>query len=154
MVDRSPPATTEFLLDTMRQRRDILLALRNLTDAQRDSAPASEAGVTLGILARKAGLLDELAAIHERLQPFHHDDPEQRIWLSPERRHACRQLADEGQQLLREIIAIEQTTVDVITAQRDAVAAQLQQGTDAILASNAYTAGNALNESTLDLSNF
>ena len=137
----------------MRQRRDLLVALRSLTNAQQDAIQTSEPSITLGILARKSSLLDELSEVHYQLIPFHHDDPELRTWATPERRQLCRQLADEGQQLLREIIAVEQATVDAVSTQRDAVAAQLQDGTDSIIASNAYTAGDLLNQSTLDLSN-
>ncbi len=154
MDSESQSANTELLLQCMRQRRDLLLALRALTNSQQEAMQTSEPSVTLGILSRKSNLLDELAQIHQRLIPFHHDDPEQRQWATPERRQLCQQLANEGQQLLREIIAVEQVTVDAISMQRDAIAAQLQNGTDSILASNAYTAGDMLNQSTLDLSNF
>jgi hypothetical protein len=137
----------------MRQRRDILLTLRGLTTTQRESSAASDPTVTLGILSRKSTLLDELAAIHQQLQPFHYDDPEQRLWALPEQRQQCQLLADEGQQLLREIIDMEQATVEAITTHREAVAAQLQNGTDSVLANNAYTAGDQLQASSLDLSN-
>lgn len=149
----SPPAGTELLLQCMRHRRDTLLALHGLTTAQCALPLASDPSVTLGILARKSSLIDELTAIHEQLQPFHHDDPEQRLWPVPEQRQLCQQIADEGQQLLREIIAMEQATVEAVSMQRDAVAAQLQNGTDSVLASNAYTAGDRLHASSLDLSN-
>jgi hypothetical protein len=153
MDSDSPPIGTELLLHCMRQRRDILLALRGLTTTQRESSAASDPTVTLGILSRKSTLLDELAFIHQQLRPFHHDDPEQRYWAIPEQRQQCQLLADEGQQLLREIIDIEQATVQAITTHRDAVAAQLQNGTDSVLANNAYTAGEQLHASSLDLSN-
>jgi len=153
MDSDSPPAGTEFLLQCMRHRRDILLALRALTSAQRESSLASDPTVTLGILARKSSLIDELTAIHQQLQPFHHDDPEHRFWPVPGQRQLCQQLTDEGQQLLREIIDMEQATVNAIATHRDAVAAQLQNGTDSVLASNAYTAGDRLHASSLDLSN-
>ncbi len=153
MDSDSPPEGTELLLQCMRQRRDVLLALRSLTTAQRESSLASDPTVTLGILARKSNLLDDLTGIHQQLQPFHFDDPEQRHWSLPTQRQLCQQLADEGQQLLREIIDMEQATVDAIATHREAVAAQLQNGTDSVLASNAYTAGDRLHASSLDLSN-
>lgn len=153
MENNAPALTTEILLECLRQRREVLLALRNLTDAQRNPARGGDASITLGILGRKEGLLDELSRIHEQLRPFREEDPDQRVWASPDRRRECQRIADEGQQLLQEILRTEETTLYEVTTQRDAIAAQLRNGTDSILANNAYTAGDALNESSLDLNN-
>ena len=154
MPPSSQLASTEHLLECMRQRRNLLLAIRKLTEAQQASTGGSDASVTLGILARKESLIDELLILHQQLQPFHVDVPEQRVWSSPQRRVECQQLSDEGKALLTEILLIEQATIEQLSVKRDAVAAQLQNGTDSILASSAYTAGDLLGESSLDLSNF
>ena len=152
MVDTNSTEGTQLLLQCMRQRRDLLQALRVLSDSQTAAAQNSDVSVTLGILSRKEVLLEELALIREQLRPFHHDDPEQRHWSSPAARRECQQLADEGDRLLNETMRIEEITLAEVSGQRDAIAAQLQNGKDSILAHNAYTAGEQLDESSLDLS--
>ena len=62
------------------------------------------------------------------------------------------QLADEAQRILREIIDHEQSMLTTLTMQRDAVAAQLQQGRDSVLATHAYNSQALLESSTLDIS--
>ncbi len=153
MVDTNSTAGTNLLLQYMQQRRDILYALRLLTDSQTQAARSADVNVTLGILSRKESLISELTALLQLLQPFHADDPDQRQWSSAEARAQCRRLAEEGDRLLEETVRIEESTLAEVTSQRDALAAQLQNGKDSILAHNAYTAGVTLNESSLDLSN-
>ncbi|MEZ6135919.1 MAG: hypothetical protein R3C53_13530 [Pirellulaceae bacterium] len=151
VMDAVSTEDTEFLFQCMQHRRDILRSLRLLTDSHAAAAQADDINVTLGILARKESLLDELAQVLASLQRFHHDDPERRQWISPQRRQTCQALADEGDRLLNETVQLEQATLEEMQSQRDAVAAQLQNGTNSILAHNAYTAGEQL-ESSLDLS--
>ncbi len=150
-LDRHTTEYTENLLQCMQDRLGALTALRQLADSQADAATGGDVNVTLGILARKQTLLDQLSVIQQRLQPFFDDDPEARVWTSPERREACRQHAYEGSRLLQEIMQLEKTALDEMAGRREAVAAQLQDGKDSILAHTAYTADSMLCESALDI---
>lgn len=143
---------TEALLQHMSGRLEILSRLRDLGRQQSATATTANADATLNILARKQTLLDELRALHSRLGPYQADDPEARVWTSEQRREQCRQLADESRRILQEVISLEQTTIDEFSNCRDAIAAQLQDGTDSVLAHSAYTAGNSLSDGELDLS--
>jgi hypothetical protein len=144
---------TELLFTCMQQRRDVLLAVRFLTEAQVAASQMADVNVLLGILARKEALLEEFALLNRTLMSFQQPDPEQRLWASPARRQECQSLASEGNRLLAEIIKIDEATLTDMTNHRDAIASQLQNGTDSILAHNAYTAGEQLSDSFLDLSN-
>lgn len=142
---------TDFLLDCMHQRRQILDALKTLAESQAMTAEQAEIDLTLGVLGRKQALFDELADVQQLLQPYMNDDPESRLWRSSEHRQQCRQLAEQGQRLLQETMHIEQLTLQEMTSRRDAVAAQLQDGQDSILAQTAYQTDSMLGPGVLDI---
>lgn len=142
---------TEFLLQCMVERLEIARALQSLGRSQADAVDGADINATLRILARKQSLLEQLRILGQRLQPYFQDDPEARIWESPDRRHVCQQIADEGSRLLCEATQVDACLLDDMAQRRDALAAQLQDGTDSILAHSAYTAGNGLGISSLDI---
>lgn len=144
---------TDLLLGCMRQRCEILEALRTLAESQAMTAGQAEIDLMLGVLGRKQALFEELADVQRLLQPYMHDDPESRLWRTPQQRQQCRQLAELGQRILRETMHIEQQTLEDMTLRRDAVATQLQDGQDSILAQTAYRADSLLGEGTLDIAN-
>lgn len=142
---------TDFLLECMRQRCELLDALKTLAESQAMTAGQAEIDLTLGVLGRKQALFEELAEVHQKLKPYLTDDPESRLWRSAEQRQHCRQLAEHGQHLLQQTMHIEQQTLQEMTSRRDAVAAQLQDGQDSILAQSAYQADNLLGAGMLDI---
>ncbi len=144
-------AYTEVLLACMLQRVELLSALKTLAESQQHAAAQTEVDTTLGLLARKQSLLDELAEVQIKLRPYHHDDPEQRLWRDRERRRQCQQVAQQGQGLLQAIMQLEHNALEQMTSRRDAVAAQLQNGQDSILAHTAYMADSMLDQSALDI---
>lgn len=144
-------AYTENLLACMQKRLELLQALLALSEAQVAAASDSEVDATLGLLARKQLLLEELADVQTRLAPYMQDEPEQRVWSSSGRREQCQLLAAQGQQLLQTAMQLEQGVLDQMSSRRDAVAAQLQDGRDSILAHTAYKADSLLGASTLDI---
>lgn len=144
---------TERLFDCMYRRHELLSALKTLAETQALIVLQNEVDVTLGLLARKQTLLEELSAVHEQLQPYFTDRPDDRVWQSSQRRELCRKYADQGQQLLAAIMRLEEGALSEMTSRREAVAAQLQDGRDSILASTAYSTDNVLGHSTLDVDN-
>ncbi|MCA9158388.1 MAG: hypothetical protein KDA72_08680 [Planctomycetales bacterium] len=143
---------TDILLHCMQERCDLLEALKTLAESQANAASHTEIDLTLGLLGRKQGLLEELADVQLRLKPYFNDDPEQRVWKSAEHRQRCRRLADQCQRLLQETMQLEHEALQEMTLRRDAVAAQLQDGKDSILAHTAYMADSFLGQSALDIS--
>ena len=143
---------TDFLLQCMQVRCELLQGLKTLAESQAIAASHTEIDSTLGLLGRKQTLLEELAVVQQDMRPYFHDDPEQRVWKSAEHRQRCRQLSELGQRLLQETMHLEQEALQELTSRRDAVAAQLQNGRDSILAHSAYMADSLLGESTLDIS--
>lgn len=142
---------TDFLHQCMRQRCELLEALKTLAESQAMNVDQAQIDLTLSVLGRKQALFEELAEVQQKLQPYLQDDPQSRLWRSTEQRQQCRQLAQRGQQLLQETMHIEQQTLQEMTSRRDAVAAQLQDGQDSILAQTAYQADSVLGAGVLDI---
>ena len=150
-MDTNQFETTEILLACLQERCELLEALKILAEAQAIAAGQTEVDATLGLLGRKQALLDELAAVQQKLQPYIVDDPEQRSWSTPQRRRQCQQLAERGQRLLQATMQLEQQALAQMISRRNAVAAQLQDGRDSILAHTAYMADSLLDSGTLDI---
>lgn len=144
---------TERLFACMFQRYELLDALYTLAETQALIASQNDVDVMLGLLARKQTLLEELATVQERLEPYFTDQPDERVWKSIARRELCRKYSEQGQQLLASIMQLEEGTLTELTSRREAVAAQLQDGKDSIIASTAYKTENVLGNSTLDVDN-
>ena len=103
---------TEFLLHCLQERLKLLKAIRSLSDSQSQAALHGDVEVTLGLLARKQSLLEELSVLQSRLQPYHMDNPEDRVWLSAERRVYCQQISEECRHLLNQAMQLEQSALD------------------------------------------
>lgn len=149
--DRNSIEYTEQLLAYMSDRLEVLKLLKAIGRSQSEASLSSEMNTTMSLLARKQTLLDRLVTIGSEMEPYMSDDPEQRIWATPERRQECQKIADQGNALLHEALQQDQSLINEMTARRDAIAAQLQDGKDSILAHSAYTADSLLNESQLDI---
>jgi len=149
--DRETTEYTEILVECMELRLTLLRSLQALDRSNVDVSGGTNIDVTLGKLSRKQSLLDELATLGLRLDPFVQDDPETRVWKSPERRAWCASIAEKGNSILQQVIVRDQAAIEEMAQQRDAVAAQLQEGTDSILAHTAYTAGIAVSDTALDI---
>lgn len=142
---------TERLLELMTRRLQLLRSLDSVGCLQAESAGNPDVTALLKILSRKQLLLDELEAIRQALETYHHDDPNQRLWESTELRQQCRHIAEQGNELLRSLVTNDEATLREVSLRRDAVATQLQDGTDSVLARTAYTADNILDASELDI---
>lgn len=142
---------TELLAKYMQARLDIAQALLALARSQFDSADSEDNNLTVSILSRKQNLLEELDEVQRNLAPYHNDDPEDRVWAAPARRTHCQNIAEQSRTILLETMRLEEATIRQLETRRQAVAAQLQSGSDSVLASNAYQTSTHLDESVLDI---
>jgi hypothetical protein len=129
----------------------VLEQLCELAKQQTTITQSGDATILLSFLSRKQPLMDRLEEIQEGLAIYAEDDPAQRQWRSPELRQTCRAASQRCQQLLSEIVLLEKQSLDEMSVRRDALAAQLQDGQDGSLASQAYRSTDALSEGSLDL---
>lgn len=148
---RTDAMTTDNLYALMTAKVEVLEQLCELAKQQATITQSGDATILLSFLSRKQPLMDRLGEIQADLTCFAHDDPEQRLWRTPELRLTCRAAAERCQQVLAEIVLLEKQSLDEMSMRREALAAQLQDGHDGTLAAQAYHSSDALSEGCLDL---
>lgn len=150
-IDRRSTQYTDLLLECIQQRLELARNLRQLNHAQAAVASSGETDALLSILSRKQSLLESLNALQQRMLPYQDDIPQDRVWATTEHRLRCQEMAAEGGRILAEAMQLEQNTLEEFTARREAIAAQLRDGSDAISARNAYAANDQITGSVLDI---
>jgi hypothetical protein len=132
--------STDQLAALVAGRRQCLLQMRDLGQKQAELIATGEMDPLLRLLAAKQQLLTALQTMERNLAPYHDQDPEQRIWTSPEARVQCSRQAADCKGLLEEIMQLEKQNEQRITLRRDEVASQLQTVHTASMARGAYQA--------------
>ena len=132
--------STDQLAKLILQRRQCLMQMRDLGHKQSELIATGDMGSLLRLLAAKQHLLNAMQAIEQELTPFHEEDPEKRVWPSPEGRAQTAQHSDQCRQLLAEVIQLEKNNEQQITIRRDEIASQLQIANTASVARGAYQA--------------
>jgi hypothetical protein len=95
--------------------------------------------------------MDSLHQVQSDLAAYQNQDPEARVWVSPDKRSKCQDSIAVCDRILQELIVMENRSLDHMNLQREATAAQLQQNIDASTVQHAYEASRPddLVESTL-----
>jgi hypothetical protein len=118
--------TTLQLEEIIQNKLHILEQLWQLCQQQQQWILESHWERLLHVLAAKEQLLRQLQSVERRLDPFRHEDPESRVWSSPEARARCRQMVQRCESLLAEILSWERQGEQELLRRRDAIAAQLE----------------------------
>ncbi|MFO0939254.1 MAG: hypothetical protein U0930_00660 [Pirellulales bacterium] len=143
---------TERLTILLETKLDLVESLYTLSCSQNSLVANQDVSVTLGLIARRDVIVDQLLQVQSQLQTYQGEDPEQRVWQSEARRVHCRDVASRVEQMIKEILRLDEHTLETMCHQRDLVAAELQHGLDSNLAQRAYTSGDALQQpSVLDI---
>lgn len=120
------PLSTDNLTQLIRQKRRVLVQLREVATRQGQLVEAGDIAALMKLLAAKQKLITALQAVERQLAPYHDDDPEARVWPSPDHRAACAAEAAECSRLLAEVMEMEKAQEGVMTGRRDALAGRLQ----------------------------
>jgi hypothetical protein len=118
--------STDNLAALMLKRRKCLVQLRDLGLRQARMIAAGEISELLRLAGAKQQLIVALQAIEKQLAPFHEQNPESRVWSSPEARARCAADADVCRTLIDEVMRMEQDGERQMTARRDQVAGQIR----------------------------
>lgn len=148
---RTDTEYTDNLFALMNAKVEVLDQLCDLAKQQSTVTQTGDPTLLLTLLARKQPLMDRLASIQDQLQSYALDDPEQRVWRSSSLRQECRGVADRCEHLLGAIVGLEKQSLDDMSLRRDALAAHLQDGRDAVTAVEAYHSAELLSEGSFDL---
>ena len=142
---------TDLLANLIDQKYHVLTQLWQLARGQRDVVQTGDVSRLMSLLALKQRALQQLQEVERQLHPFREQDPDSRLWRSPQHREQARTAAARCASLLQDIMSAEQESVTHLTLRRDAAASQLQSMHGAVAASHAY-AGTASAFSQLDVS--
>ena len=134
--------STEKLYELMESKLRLLTELHSLAVEQSDLVSGQELSELMALLGRKQRLMDSLTEIQVDLVPYASEDPETRIWRSEECRRECQSVKMRCDRLVSELLVMENRAIDNMALQREVVASQLQQVTDATRLSRAYEASS------------
>jgi len=134
------PLPTETLANLIREKRDCLLTLRDMGRRQLELIDEGNMTALLEVLAAKQRVLNTLQRVDRALDPFRDDDPEQRVWHSPDERRRCAEQLQQCETLLGEIVSQEKCSEGALIRRRDETAERLQGVHRANRARGAYTA--------------
>lgn len=129
---------TDNLASLVRKKHQILVQLRSI--GQKQQALAGDAAVSslLQLMGAKQHLINALELVERNLRPYQTEDPESRIWRTPEDRAKCAKQAEECTSLLAEVMELEKLQEQRMVDRRNLVAQQLQQSTASRDAAGAY----------------
>jgi len=143
---------TDQLRGWLDRKQAVLSQLCQLAHRQVDFVQQGDMGHLLGLLTAKQKLLQELQQIERQLDPFRDQDPERRQWRSATDRAHARQIAQQCDSLLAEIMQLEKRCETELVRRRDAAANRLQGSHNAAQATEAYAPGHSRRGGRLDIS--
>ena len=132
--------TTEQLAELIRRKHEVLMQLREVGGRQTELITSGDIASLLGLLATKQQLIATLQTLESELAPYYAEDPERRVWESPQDRADCAQRVSECNALLEEIVRLEKVGAEKMAARRNEVAKQLQDVHSATHVRSAYEA--------------
>jgi uncharacterized protein YicC (UPF0701 family) len=117
---------TDLLASFIGNKLAVLEQLRDLSRRQTEIVAQGDMPNLLQVLAVKQNLILELQAVEKRIDPFRDQDPDSRIWRSPEDRHRCRLVSQRCDAMLKEVMLIEKQCETALQQRRDECANRLQ----------------------------
>ncbi|MBW3598421.1 MAG: flagellar export chaperone FlgN [Planctomycetes bacterium] len=129
---------TDALAELVARKLRVVTQLRELTVRQPALIDSDDMKTLLRVLSAKQRLLEEVQRLDARLERFRRQDPEARVWRSPEDRRRCRAAAEQCQRLVEEVKALEAKDKDALVRRRSAVSQELDHAQAAAEARNAY----------------
>jgi flagellar biosynthesis/type III secretory pathway chaperone len=130
--------STETLANLVAHKLQLLELLAKLSRAQMELIDGGDMTKLLAVLGAKQKLLSQLQQLDQALVPFRDEDPDQRVWPSPEARQECQAQATQIEALLREIMLLERQGEAEMVRRRDDTARRLEEVEYAGRAQSAY----------------
>jgi hypothetical protein len=143
--------TTEQLYELIERKLHLLREMQAMAIEQADLVTEHDMGGLMSVLSRKQSLMESLQTVQEELAIFKDDDPEARVWSSPQRRTACQSMVQESERLVKQLIVQENRSLDSMNLKRDSVQSQLNQNAAASQIQKAYESNmSIIEESVVD----
>jgi len=105
MTDTHNEAWADGLIELLDHQRHVYYELRELSEQQAELVAAGEASSLLGILSQRQQLIDQLAQLNGRIDPYRRDWPT--VWsrLDGETQEQIQSLLSHVQQLLDAVVS-------------------------------------------------
>lgn len=132
--------TGDKLAELVAKRHTCLVQLHRLGVKQAELIATGEMSSLMRLLSAKNQVIVALQSLEKQLEPFQHQQPEQREWSSPDLRQRCQALAEECHRLLEGVMRMERENEQQMTLRRDRIAQQLSCLQSAETARRAYQA--------------
>jgi len=131
--------STDRLAELMNRKHEVLTQLHTLSQYQLRLAGHDDyLSDLMRVLAAKQTLIDRLSSVDRELNPFRSEDPNVRVWRSPEDRQRCSVMARNCEQLLDELKKLESESTSAVSKRRDEVARQLKETHTSVDSNAAY----------------
>ncbi|MFN7874638.1 MAG: hypothetical protein ACK5PB_04930 [Pirellula sp.] len=131
--------STERLFELIETKLHLLEEMQALTIEQADQVVQHDMTALMVVLSRKQSLMESLQSVQTELLSYRDEDPDSRVWSSPDKRTRCKAMVQRSEQLLSELIVQENRCLDNMNLKRDSVLTQLQQNVAASQLQAAYS---------------
>jgi flagellar biosynthesis/type III secretory pathway chaperone len=131
--------STDRLFDLIERKLHLLDQMQLMTIEQSDLVSQHDMSGLMTLLSRKQSLMDGLQTIQQSLAGYRDEDPEARLWSSPEKRTSCQEMVGRCDQLIAELIVQENRSLESMNLKRDAVLIQLEHNVAASRLQEAYS---------------
>ncbi|MFN7290755.1 MAG: hypothetical protein ACK5YR_03410 [Pirellula sp.] len=142
----TPAHNTERLFELIETKLHLLEEMQALTIEQADQVAQHDMTSLMVVLSRKQSLMESLQSVQLELISYRDEDPDARVWSSPDKRTRCKAMVQRSDQLLSELIVQENRCLDNMNLKRDSVLTQLQQNVAASQLQAAYGSVNSLDQ--------
>lgn len=131
---------TDILAELVSRKRVCLAQLHQLGQRQCELIAAGEVTGLLKVLGGKQRLLSDLQTLERALDPFREQDPEARVWRSPEARQKCAAEVTDCETFLSAILHQERNSETELRRRRDDAQQRLDSAHGASQVRGAYLA--------------
>ncbi len=129
---------SEHLYQLVQQKLERLEQLHSCSGNQMRYVETDNMGAVLEILAAKQRLLIEIEGFDRQIAGYHVDDPEERVWPTPDMRERCREMIARCDRLVRETLEFDRAAEQSLIVKKEEARKQLRQFTGTTQVQGAY----------------
>ena len=142
---------TDRLTELIDQKCQALVQLLELSRRQAGCIAEGDLTSLLTLLSAKQKLLNQVQEMERMLDPFRGQDPEKRVWRSPEMRRQVAETVKHCEVLVAEVMVLEKQGEAAMVLRRDRAANHLQVVAQASHVRSSYLSGIANRKNRLDV---
>jgi hypothetical protein len=118
---------TDRLEELLTLKQQLVAQLERLVVRQAELVTGHDWTALVKLLSAKQRVLTTLRYTETALDAFRGDDPESRVWRSPEARASAMRVVEESAERLARVLRLEKDAQEQLVLRRDATAARLDE---------------------------